>query len=171
MVPLSAIDHHAVEPDGSNGPVYLVAPLSHLGRARYQRDLIAGGGLYPSDDELARAVFRAAEEAGDPVRDEAKPDGQNFGALVERYRANPIVASVIGQRVFASQFGVILAARYGLRGWEKRGGKPEIINGLVTETCLDTLPETHVVAIGIKVMALMKLDPSAEKNFASPRPS
>jgi hypothetical protein len=33
------------------------------------------------------------------------------------------------------------------------------------------LPDTHVAAIGVKVMALMRPEPSAEKNSASPPPS
>ena len=182
----SALDTEEYAPPGSPR-TYTLAPLTYRERQAFRADHAREGGVYPTQAQILEALRQAVHYA-DPdnapellaVIDaaEADPDGENTAiqsalAVIEAtLSSDPGYAALLAAR--RRWLGMLpwVAARHALRGWEGDGLPPfRRDRGAVPAELLDLLPEAEIDAIGMRAVAMMRPDRSAEGNSAGRSPS
>lgn len=173
---------------------YFFEPPDELGKARLSSDLLRRGVRFW---DLARVLSNFVAEVKWRAEDPAREDwGAEELRILESYRAicaddpmaaltKPHAAGILMDRLFResqawrdmeaerevywAQYGREVARRY-LRAWEGLPGKPEIVEGLVTDHSLRNI-RSHTEEIGLFAnRALFGPTEDEAGNSASPSP-
>ncbi len=187
MLPLTKKDIISFTPSSyenkSKAPVYLIGIPTLAGRANYRRKLKEEGLSYLTDEALL-AVLRdgvtiAVEDHQQPeilaIIDEFESAEEKPEELVKKIQdietqiqpIYPPYAKAVADREYYLSLMPIIAAQCFLQGIEN-GVKYEARNGLVTESCLESIPENDLIAIGWKAVSVLSPSKEQEKNSASP---
>lgn len=185
MLPVSKNDKIEFTPasyeNQEKKPVYLIGVPTISTRANFNRALRADGISYPNDEELMR-VLRSG------VKNVIHPDDQLevLGLIDEFQSYDPAdvpenvrekiseleetiftnyrpFSNLRAQREYFLTMLPIYATKFFLRGIEN-GVQFESKNGVLTENCLNSIPENDVISIGWRAVSLLSPDDETKKN-------
>ena len=174
-------------PDAENPPVYLIAVPTVMQKKAYRRDVRAVPAFYIADTDmfnLLRDGIKAVVEDGAqaellelvdsfesakktasaeaPIDDALAGDMTTLEDTISR-RYSPY-AQACADRDYWMGVAPLIACRHFLRGWENVATEFKQRGGLVGEDLLEQLPESHVMEIGWRAMALMSPTRADAKN-------
>lgn len=173
-----------------NPPVYTIAIPTLLTRARFRRAVAAEGGRMWTRQAMvdaARREIEAAQPANiaelltvcdryEALDDATAPDDAsaiagdwlNLSAVLQNS------AGEFAAKVADNQFWFEVAPLQAARSFLIEAGDMALrrgSDGLISEESIAAIPESHLVAIGWRAMALMQPSGLDAKNSESPRPS